>query len=93
MPSWISEVPTTVSLGYTSSIGSCVGLWAPAATDDAIVEKLAAAIDECLQDEKVMEQFANIGIETQYLNGADYGAKLSDTSAAAKELMASIGLI
>lgn len=93
VPSWISEVPTTVSLGYTSSIGSCVGLWAPAATDDAIVEKLAAAIDECLQDEKVMEQFANIGIETQYLNGADYGAKLSDTSAAAKELMASIGLI
>ena len=41
----------------------------------------------------VVEQFDNIGIETQYLDGDTYGQKLSDTSAAAKELMTSIGLI
>ncbi len=93
VPSWMSDVPTTVSLGYTSSIGSCVGLWAPADTDDAIIDKLASAIEECLKNEKVIEQFDNIGIETQYLDGDTYGQKLSDTSAAAKELMTSIGLI
>ena len=93
VPSWMSDVPTTVSLGYTSSIGSCVGLWAPADTDDAIIDKLASAIEECLKDEKVIDQFDNIGIETQYLDGDTYGQKLSDTSTAAKELMTSIGLI
>lgn len=73
VPSWMSDVPTTVSLGYTSSIGSCVGLWAPADTDDAIIDKLASAIEECLKDEKVIDQFDNIGIETQYLDGDTYG--------------------
>lgn len=93
VPTWMSDVPTTVSLGYTSSIGSCVGLWASADTDDAIIDKLSSAIETCLKDEKVIEQFDNIGIETQYLDGDAYGQKLIDTSTAAKELMTSIGLI
>ena len=93
VPSWIADVPTTTSMGYTSSISSCVGLWAPAGTDDAIVEQLSDAIEVCLQDEAVIEQFANIGIETEFLNGEEYGKTLSDTSAAAETLMIDMGLI
>lgn len=93
VPSWISDVPTTVSLGYTSSIGSCVGLWAPAELDDEIAAKLSSAVEQCLKDEKVIEQFANIGIETEYLDAEAYGQKLNDTSDAAKKLMTDMGLI
>lgn len=93
VPSWIADVPTTVSLGYISSISSCVGLWAPAGTDDAIVQKLADAVAQCLQDEEVIDQFENIGIETEFLEGAEYGQILEDTNVAAEELMTKMGLI
>lgn len=93
IPSWISEVPTTFSLGYNSSVGSCVGMWAPKGTDEAITAQLAAAVEKCLQDETTLQQFANIGIEADYLSASDYGAKLTSTRDAAKNLMSSLGLI
>lgn len=93
VPSWIADVPTTESLGYTSSISSCVGLWAPADMDNAIVQKLSDAVEQCLQDEEVTEQFANIGIETEFLAGEEYGQILNDTCTAAQDLMTDMGLI
>ena len=93
VPSWISDVPTTVSLGYQSSVGSCVGLWAPAGLDSQIAEKLSAAVEACLNDEDVQAQFQNIGIETEYLSAEEYGGQLNNTSTAAKKLMEQLGLI
>lgn len=93
VPSWISDVPTTVSLGYQSSVGSCVGLWGPAGLDNQIAEKLSAAVEACLNDEDVQAQFKNIGIETEYLSAEEYSGQLNDTSAAAQALMEQLGLI
>ncbi len=93
VPSWISDVPTTVSLGYNSSIGSVVGLWGPAGMDPQLVDKISAAVEACLGDEDVKQQLANIGVEPEFLNAESYGKKLSDTSTAAEKLMKDIGLI
>lgn len=92
-PSWMSDVPTTSDLGYTSSVSSCVGLWAPAGLDSAVAEKISAAVEECLKDQDVIAQFANIGIETDFQDGASYKNVLDNTRDAAKKLMTEMGMI
>ncbi len=93
VPSWISDVPTTVSLGYQSSVGSCVGMFAPAGLDEQVAQKLSAAVEACLKDEAVQQQFENIGIETEFLSADIYGGQLNSTNTAAKALMEQLGLI
>ena len=50
-------------------------------------------MEQCLQDEAVTEQLANIGIESEFLAGEEYGQILNDTCTAAQDLMTDMGLI
>ena len=92
-PCWIPDVPTTSDLGYTTSVSSCVGLWAPAGLDNKTADQVSTAVEACLKDEEVIAQFANIGIETDYQNGENYQATLEATRDAAKDLMTKMGMI
>lgn len=92
-PSWMDDVPTTADLGYSTSVSSCVGLWAPAGLDEAVAEKISAAVEACLNDETVAAQFANVGIETDYQDGAAYRRALVSTRDAARELMTHLGML
>jgi tripartite-type tricarboxylate transporter receptor subunit TctC len=62
--------------GYPSDIW--FGLLAPAATPVAIVGKLNAAINQCLQSSELRESFARLGLEVKVGTPSDFAAAIAD---------------
>jgi tripartite-type tricarboxylate transporter receptor subunit TctC len=58
----LPEIPTIGEQGYPGfNAGTWYGLFAPAATDKAIINKLNAAVATALQDETVRQRIVNEG--------------------------------
>ncbi|KQN75241.1 tripartite tricarboxylate transporter substrate-binding protein [Devosia sp. Leaf64] len=57
----LPEVPTTKEAGLDLEIGVWHGLYAPAGTDPAIIERLDAALQKALTNETVIARFAELG--------------------------------
>jgi tripartite-type tricarboxylate transporter receptor subunit TctC len=75
----LREVPTMREsgfAGYPSEIW--FGLLAPAATPPAIVAKLNAAINQCLQSSELRESFARLGLEVKIGTPGDFAAAIAD---------------
>jgi tripartite-type tricarboxylate transporter receptor subunit TctC len=75
----LPEVPTMREsgfAGYPSEIW--FGLLAPAATPPAIVAKLNAAINQCLQSPALRESFAKLGLELKIGTPGDFAAAIAD---------------
>lgn len=57
----LPDVPTTKEAGLDLEIGVWHGLYAPARTDAAIIERLDAALQKALTNETVIARFAELG--------------------------------
>jgi tripartite-type tricarboxylate transporter receptor subunit TctC len=58
----LPDVPTTAEAGLPNfQVGVWHGLYAPAGTPDAVVEKLSKALQTALADKTVIERFAELG--------------------------------
>lgn len=57
----LPDVPTTTEGGLDLQVGIWHGLYAPAGTDQAIIDKLSAALQVALADETVATRFAELG--------------------------------
>ncbi len=57
----LPDVPTTKEAGLDLEIGVWHGLYAPAGTDPAIIERLDASLKVALADETVIARFAELG--------------------------------
>jgi tripartite-type tricarboxylate transporter receptor subunit TctC len=57
----LPDVPTTKEAGLDLEIGVWHGLYAPAGTDPAIIERLDAALQKALTNETVIARFAELG--------------------------------
>lgn len=62
----LPEVPTIAEQGFAGyDLGLWFGVWAPAGTPDAVVQKINADITRAMQDADVKAAYARAGIRTQ----------------------------
>lgn len=57
----LPDLPTTAESGLDLEIGVWHGLYAPAGTDEAIIERLEASLKTALTNETVVSRFAELG--------------------------------
>jgi tripartite-type tricarboxylate transporter receptor subunit TctC len=75
------DLPTVAESGYPgATILSTFGLMAPAGTPVIVVNKLAAALQKGLQDEKVRKSITDSGSEPGALGPKEYAAYIADES-------------
>ncbi|MFV0675956.1 tripartite tricarboxylate transporter substrate-binding protein [Variovorax sp. tm] len=67
------EIPTFRELGVDLVTGTWFGMLAPAATPDAIVDKINADIRLALQDEELMAQIARTGVSVSASSPEAFG--------------------
>src|SRR5262249_59632112 len=74
---WLPDVPTFVEQGYRNLEGyTFAALFAPAGTPATIVEKLAAALKNAMQDPQVKEQITRLGAEPEAMSPQELRAYL-----------------
>lgn len=63
----IPDVPTYIEQGYDDfAVSSWVGLFVPAGTDEAIQEKLNAAVNKMLEDPDIQKRLKDAGVVTHH---------------------------
>lgn len=96
-PNWVTEGgyygPNSVELGYECQIRGLTGFYGPGGMDESVVNTIANAVDEAMQDEAVIESIANIGLEPDYRDPATYKAGLEELVPVADELLHTLGFI
>jgi len=74
---WLPDVPTFVEQGYRNLEGyTFAALFAPTGTPATIVEKLAAALKNAMQDPQVKEQITRLGAEPEAMSPQELRAYL-----------------
>jgi tripartite-type tricarboxylate transporter receptor subunit TctC len=69
----LPNIPTTIEAGYPNSdYNFWVGMFAPAATPKAVVDKLNAETIEALQTPVVKEKLANVGGDPMPMTPAEF---------------------
>jgi tripartite-type tricarboxylate transporter receptor subunit TctC len=69
----LPNVPTFAELGYPSVVsGTWAGVFAPAHTPQAVMDRLQEANRKALQDPAVIEVMRNAGVQIDYKNSADF---------------------
>lgn len=80
--SWLPDVPTFKELGYPDfDAQTFTGLFAPAGTPAAIVDKLHAEMAVILKDPAVVEKFDKVGAEVVAMTPAEFTAYLTGEDA------------
>ena len=89
----LPDVPTTLELGLKDSdYVYWMGLFVPAKTPPAIIEKLRAETAKALQNPNVVEKFKGQGIEPMPLSPAEFQALIVREVEANKALVKAAGL-
>ena len=71
------DTPTLAEIGVDGvELGNWFGVFAPAATPDAIVTRMREALVAAIADEGVKRRFADLGAEANALDGAAFQATL-----------------
>jgi len=84
----LPDVPTTVEAGLPDSDYTYwMGLFVPAKTPDAIVQRLRSETEKALKSPSVVEKFAQQGIEPMPMSSADFDALIR------KEIDSNIALV
>ena len=68
----LPDVPTFKESGYELEAGTVRGYSAPAGLPDGVAKKLEAALQKAIEDPTVVQKMKDLGLQTSYLNGADY---------------------
>jgi tripartite-type tricarboxylate transporter receptor subunit TctC len=75
----LPEVPTIAEQGLREyDMTLWFGLWAPAGTPAAVVQKLNAQVNAIVQQPDVREQFAKLGIQPAPMQPAEFGRFVRD---------------
>lgn len=75
----LPDVPTFKELGYELvGQGAWFGFMAPKDTPKEIVDLLDDGIKKALEDEKVIDQFKNVGLPIQYLGSEQFKNKVNE---------------
>ena len=96
-PQWMKDegvkAPTSKELGYECTIAPIIGFWGPAGIDQTVIDTISNAFSEAVQDESVQNSIANLGLEVDYRNTADYTKALQELVPIADELLTKLGMI
>jgi tripartite-type tricarboxylate transporter receptor subunit TctC len=83
---FLPDVPTMKELGYPSVISSSTrGFVAPKGTPDAVVQKLAAAFKQAMQDPEHTQKLEAAGLAVRMMEGAEYAKYYADTHETARK--------
>ncbi|SDG83142.1 tripartite tricarboxylate transporter substrate-binding protein [Pelagibacterium luteolum] len=85
----LPDVPTTAEGGLNLEVGIWHGLYAPAGTDPAIIERLTASLQTALANETVATRFAELGT-TPVTEGQATPEALADTLSSQIDLWAEV---
>ena len=89
----LPNVPTTLESGYpNSAYRFWIGVFAPAKTPPAIVNKLNAEIEEALQVSAVREKLAKLGVQPMAMNAGEFGKFVSKELAVNASLAKAAGI-
>ncbi len=89
----LPDVPTTLEAGYpNSNYNFWVGVFAPAGTPDAIVERLNAEIAKALETPGVQDKFEKIGVQPMHMTTKDFAAFVREELATNAELAKAAGI-
>jgi tripartite-type tricarboxylate transporter receptor subunit TctC len=78
----LPDVPTTLEAGFKDSDYTLwIGMFAPAKTPQAIVDKLNAELTKAVQAPDVKEKLNAIGVETMIMPPAAFGAQVKSETA------------
>jgi tripartite-type tricarboxylate transporter receptor subunit TctC len=89
----LPNVPTVAESGYPDvNIELWIGLWAPAGTKPAIIDKLSADLTTALQSPDVQAQFAKSGNSTRILTPAQFKAFVDGEIKTNKQLAQKAGI-
>lgn len=70
----LPEVPTLIEQGLSGyDVTLWFGMWAPAGTPTALVQKLNAAVNAIVQEPPVREQFAKLGLQPAPMKPEEFG--------------------
>jgi len=70
----LPQVPTLAEQGLPGyDVTLWFGMWAPAGTPGAVVQKLNAAVNAIVQEPQVREQFAKLGIQSTPMKPEEFG--------------------
>jgi len=76
--SYLPDIPTLSESGLDFEVGegvpSWTGLFAPAGTPEAIINKLYGEVSTVLKSERMKERYASLGYGTSELSPAEFGA-------------------
>jgi tripartite-type tricarboxylate transporter receptor subunit TctC len=90
----LPDVPTTHEAGYANSAYRFwIGVFAPAKTPPAIVEKLNAEIEKALQVPTVRAKLAKLGVQPMAMNTAAFDKFVKDELAVNSELVKAAGIV
>jgi tripartite-type tricarboxylate transporter receptor subunit TctC len=82
-----SEIPTIAEQGFAGfDISLWFGVWAPAATPAAVVQKINADIARALQDPELIASFARTGIQPRSMGQTEFAAFVRDEIAKHKAI-------
>ena len=89
----LPDVPTMVESGYRGlPLAFWAGLWAPAGTPDAIVQKLNAATNAALASPEMAEAMKRLGVAPSIGTPADFAAFIADEAPKWQEIVQSSGV-
>ena len=75
----LPEVPTMIESGFPGlSLGFWVGLWAPAGTPAAVIDKVNAAANTALRSPEMMASMKRLGVDGSPGSPQDFAAFIAD---------------
>jgi tripartite-type tricarboxylate transporter receptor subunit TctC len=75
----LPEVPTMIESGFPGlSLGFWVGLWAPAGTPAAVIDKINAAANAALRSPEMMASMKKLGVDGSPGSPRDFAAFIAD---------------
>ncbi|KQP15267.1 tripartite tricarboxylate transporter substrate binding protein [Pseudorhodoferax sp. Leaf265] len=87
------DAPTLTEAGIPGvELGNWFGLFAPARTPPAIVQRMAAEVAKALQLPEVRQRFAELGVETIAQDGTGFGKTIADETAVLTPLIRARGI-
>lgn len=89
----LEDVPLLTEKGANVAIDVWTGLVAPPDTPDEIIAILEEAVKKALEDERVVDQFAKIGVPPSYLSSEDFQKQIIETNEINETILREIGMI
>jgi tripartite-type tricarboxylate transporter receptor subunit TctC len=91
-PAILPDVPTMAELGYPAiSFQTWIGIFAPAATPAATVDRFNGALNKALAEPKVVESIGRLGMDPAITTPAQFGQMVKDDTEVYRKAVAITG--